>query len=90
MADGQCPVGGHIACAEAGTAESRAHGGTTGHQFADHAGAHQFHHDGLTAGVHTEGVVAAAAGAALEDGSRLIDAVVQTACTTGDHALVHP
>ena len=90
VADGQCPVGGHIACAEAGAAESRAHGGTAGHQFADHAGAHQFHHDGLTAGVHTEGIVAAAAGAALEDGSRLIDAVVQTACTTGDHALVHP
>ena len=72
VTDGQCAVCGHIACAEAGAAEGGADGGTAGHQLADDAGAHQFHHDGLAAGVNAQGVVAAAAGVTLEDGSSLV------------------
>ncbi len=55
-----------------------------------HAGADQLHHDGLAAGVHAEGVVPAAAGVALEDGSGLVDAVVQAARAARDDALIHP
>ena len=90
MADGQCPVGGHVTGTEAGAAERGADGGTTGHQVGQDAGAGQLHHDGLAAGVNAERIVAAAAGVALEDGSRLIDAVEQAACAARDDALVYP
>ena len=89
MADRQRAVGGHVACAEAGAAERSADGGTAGHQVVDDSGAHQFHHDGLAAGIHAQGVVTAAAGVALEDGGSFINAVVQTACAACDHALIH-
>ena len=89
MTDGQSTVGGHIACAEAGAAEGGADGSAAGHQLANDAGAHQFHHDRLAAGVNAQGVVAAAAGVTLEDGSSLVDAVVQAACTACNHALIH-
>ena len=90
MTDGQSAVSGHIACAEAGAAEGGADGSAAGHQLANDAGAHQFHHDGLAAGVNAQSVVAAAAGMTLEDGSSLVDAVVQTACAACNNALIHP
>ena len=90
MTDGQSAVCGHIACAEAGAAEGGADGSAAGHQLANDAGAHQFHHDGLAAGVNAQSVVAAAAGMTLEDGSSLVDAVVQTACAACNNALIHP
>ena len=90
VADGQRPVGRHIARAEAGAAEGRADGGTAGHQVGQHAGAVQLHHNGLAAGVNAEGVVPAAAGVALEDGSGLVDAVKQAARAACDDSLIHP
>ena len=90
VADGQRPVGGYIARAETGAAEGGADGGTAGHQVGEDTGAGQFHHDGLAAGVNAEGVVAAAAGMALEDGGGLIDAVEQTARAARNDALIDP
>ena len=89
VADGQGVIGGHIACAEAGAAETGLAHGAGAQQPGGHAVFHQLQLHGDGGGIHGEVKIPAAHIAAVQDGSRLGDVVIQAAGTSGDNALLY-
>ena len=87
---GQTVVGGHVPCAEAGTAEAGFDDGAGGQQVGGGAHLHQLQGHGHGGGVHVEAEGTGAGIVAADDIRRLGDVVKQTAGAAGDDALVGP
>ena len=90
VAQGQAVVGGHIARAEAGTAEARLDDRAGLEQLRRRADAHQLERHGHGRRVHVEAERAAAGILAADDVGGLGDVVEQTAAAARDHALIRP
>ena len=90
VTDGESPVGGHVARAEAGAAEAGADGGAGGHKGGNVAPPGQLQVDGLAGGIDRQPELAGADGAAVQDLGRPHDILVGTAGAAGDDSLIHP
>ena len=90
MPQAQAVVGRHVSRAKAGAAEAGLDQRAAGEQVRRGSDPGQFQADGHAGGIHVQGEVAAAGGAAPEDGRRLVDVVKETAGAAGDDALIGP